>query len=300
MVIIRGAWRTAVTNVATDPAGLGGVMVVYLKTKHQTLAIANTYWPVKNALERESSNSLQNKYKRWMRSVNMHGEPIDFLRHYIEVRLDKQKSKGHPMILLGDFNAHWDGAGASYSDLPDWANDCCLKNEIAYLSIEHLVNLETYIRGNPSQIDHILTSDDAELVLKGFGCGTGAVWHLYKDHVPIWAEFNIARGGLRPMIGPKEKQPRVHVPLVTPNIYKEEDVIEYNKKMLVLLESLPECADDDQAGELLERICRDSVAIARAVKPPAKKNKFYHDGWSPIFFVLRAQLICMINIRRGL
>jgi hypothetical protein len=44
LVIIRGAWRTAVTNVTVDPAGLGGVMVVYLKTKHQTLAIANTYW----------------------------------------------------------------------------------------------------------------------------------------------------------------------------------------------------------------------------------------------------------------
>ena len=39
--------------MATDPACLGGVMVVYLKTKHQTLAIANTYWPVKNALEIE-------------------------------------------------------------------------------------------------------------------------------------------------------------------------------------------------------------------------------------------------------
>ena len=90
------------------------------------------------------------------------------------------------------------------------------------------------------------------------------------------------------MIGPKEKQPRVHVPLVTPNIYKEEDVAEYNTKMLALLESLPECAGDDQAGELLLRICRDSVSIARTVKPPAKKNKFYHDGWSPVFFVLRA------------
>ena len=44
-----------------------------------------------------------------MRSVNMQGEPIDFPRHYIEVRLDKQKSKGHPMILMSDFNAHWDG-----------------------------------------------------------------------------------------------------------------------------------------------------------------------------------------------
>ena len=75
------------------------------------------------------------------------------------------------------------------------------------------------------------------------------------------------------MIGPKEKQPRVHVPLVTPNIYKEEDVA-YNTKMLALLEALPECTGDDQAGQLLERICRDSVSIARAVKPPAKKTNF--------------------------
>ena len=34
--------------------------------------------------------------------------------------------------------------------------------------------------------------------------------------------------------------------------------------------------------------------------PLLKKNKFFHDGWSPIFITLRAQLICMINIRRGL
>jgi hypothetical protein len=40
LVIIRGAWRTAVTNVAVDPSELGGVMMVYLKTKHQTLTIA--------------------------------------------------------------------------------------------------------------------------------------------------------------------------------------------------------------------------------------------------------------------
>ena len=169
------------------------------------------------------------------------------------------------------------------------------------MTLEHLVNLDTFIRGGtPSQIDHILTSDDDELVLRGFGCGTGAVWHLYNDHVPLWAEFNIARGGLRPLVGPREKQPRQHTPLVTPNIYKEEDVEKFGEKMLELLTSLPECVDTAHAGELLEKICRESVTVARAVKPPIKKNKFYHDGWSPIFFVLRARMIYMINIRRGL
>ena len=75
-------------------------MVVYLKTKHQTLAIANTYWPVKTPTEKVNSNSLYNKYKRWMRSVNMNGKPIDYLRRHTEDRLDKQKLKGHPAILL--------------------------------------------------------------------------------------------------------------------------------------------------------------------------------------------------------
>ena len=42
----------------------------------------------------------------------MHGEPIDYLRRHTEDRLDKQKLKGHPTILMGDFNAHWDGEGS--------------------------------------------------------------------------------------------------------------------------------------------------------------------------------------------
>ena len=58
-----------------------------------------------------------------MRSVNMHGEPIDYLRRHTEDRLDKQKLKGHPAILMCDFNSHWDGKGASYHDLADWSID---------------------------------------------------------------------------------------------------------------------------------------------------------------------------------
>ena len=109
---------------------------------------------------------------------------------------------------MGDFNAHWDSIGATYNDLADWANDCCLKNEIAALSQLHEVNIETYIRGVPSQIDHILTSNEAALSMVGFGCATGAVWHRYKDHVPLWDEYNVVAGGLSPLMGPKEKQPR--------------------------------------------------------------------------------------------
>ena len=69
---------------------------------------------------------------------------------------------------------------------------------------------------------------------------------------------------------------------------------------MLMFERLPECTSDKHAGELLGKIRRETVTIVREVKPPLKNNKFFHDGWSPIFITLRAQLICMINIRRGL
>ena len=96
LVIIRGAWRTAVRNSATDRAGLGGLLIVYLKTKCSTLAIANTYWPTLPANAKDTSNALHNKYVRWMRSVNMTGNPIDYIRSAIEDKLDKNKERISP------------------------------------------------------------------------------------------------------------------------------------------------------------------------------------------------------------
>ena len=48
LVIVRQLWKKCVTNVWTDRAKLGGLMILYLKTANQkTLAIGNTYWPTK-------------------------------------------------------------------------------------------------------------------------------------------------------------------------------------------------------------------------------------------------------------
>ena len=138
---------------------------------------------------------------------------------------------------MGDFNAHWDGKEATYKDLEVWADECCLTNQIEFLSKANDINIETFIRGeHPSQIDDILTSNEEELALAGFGCATGAVWQRYKDHVPLWAEYRIASGGLSPLIGPKEKQSRKHIPLETPNIYKEEDIQEYEEQLIAMLD----------------------------------------------------------------
>ena len=67
----------------------------------------------------KQSNALHSKYVRWMKSVRMEGSPIEYIRGAIEEKLDKHKAKGIPTILMGDFNAHWDGSGATYHDLAD-------------------------------------------------------------------------------------------------------------------------------------------------------------------------------------
>ena len=96
--------------------------------------------------------------------------------------------------------------------------------------------LDTFIRGDPSQIDHILTSGKHlgganNLKLTGFGCATGAVWQLFRDHVPLWASYKIPTGGLPPI--QKEKgRVKKYAPETTPNIYKEEEVAEYERRML--------------------------------------------------------------------
>ena len=61
---------------------------------------------------------------------------------------------------------------------------------------------------------------------------------------------------------------------MTSNIYKKEDTLEYGEQMLKMIGVIPVCADDKQAGEQLEHICRRSVNIARIVKPSVKKNNF--------------------------
>ena len=152
------------------------MLVVYLKTKCKTISIVNTYWLTLSSDDEEDSNALQNKYIRLTKNVRMQGDPIDYIRGAIEEKLDKNKEKEIPTILMGDFNAHWDGKGVTYEDLAVWADRCCLINQIETLSKANDVNIENFIRGeHPSQIDHILTSNEEELALAGFGCATGAV-----------------------------------------------------------------------------------------------------------------------------
>ena len=70
--------------------------------------------------------------------------------------------------------------------------------------------------------------------------------------------------------------------------------------MLALLDSLPTTDLDTHAAKQLESICRGSVQVARKIKPKRKTNKYSCNGWSPIYVALRAQLIALVNIRRGL
>ena len=123
-------------------------------------------------------------------------------------------------------------------------------NEINDRLIDNHTTLDTFIRGDPSQIDHILTAEQHlgeanNLKLTGFGCATGAVWQIFRDHVPLWPSYKIQTGGIPP-IQKEKSRVKKYAPETTPNIYKEENVAEYEKRMLELLTSFP---TDDLEGQ---------------------------------------------------
>ena len=130
-------------------------MILYLKTaNYKQLAIGNTYWPTKPHTQDEApgqrpehvlNNSLWNKYVKWLRAAGSRETSITYLRRCMEMRFDKHMEKGFPAILMGDFNAHWDGVGATYSDLAEWAADCCWGNEINDRLTDNHTTLDTFI-----------------------------------------------------------------------------------------------------------------------------------------------------------
>jgi hypothetical protein len=91
----------------------------------------------------------------------------------------------------------------------------------------------------------------------------------------LWA------GAFALFLAPKEKQPKKHDPLSTPNIYKEEDVEEYSSQLLQLMDSLGPCGEDCDASDVLEKICRQSVNIARKVRPLLRKTSITMMGGAP-------------------
>ena len=131
--------------------------------------------------------------------------------------------------------------------------------------------------------------------------GSGSVWRESNDHTPLWASYSISSGGLPQQVD-RSMTKKKHSPLQTPSLVKPDDVKEFQDRVSAFSDENDPCEDPSMsaAEKFIENICRVSPIIARRVKPVRKKNKFSFDGWSPILVVLRAQLICMHNIRRGL
>ena len=96
LAIVRQLWKNCVTNVWTDRAKLGGLMILYLKTANQkVLAIGNNYWPTKpgtvKAVDNDPppvavNNSLWNKYAKWLSNLKERQDPITYLRECTETR----------------------------------------------------------------------------------------------------------------------------------------------------------------------------------------------------------------------
>ena len=159
------------------------------------------------------------------------------------------------------------------------------------------MELDTFIRGDvPSQIDHVLTNISNKIALSGFGCATAQVWQLFKDHVPIWAQYKIAGGGVSQLRG-VEPGFKKHTPLATSNVYKEEHIAEYGAVLSELVRQLDDTPATEEAGRQLEEICRRSVRTARKIVPRKKKNKYAFDR-AARRLILPARRLRMLSIGR--
>ena len=218
------------------------------------------------------------------------------------LKVNAYSEKGYPTILLGDLDDTWrdNERGGSHGHLKDWADSFGWSNQICELCDLHGIALNTYLRQR-TRIDHIMTACDSLLMLRSFGVGSSSVWREFNDHTPLWASYAISSGGVPPRIGPVLSK-RKHTPLQNPTLMKPDDVTKFQKLISSFFDvnNPGESPSLEVAEKFIENVCRISPILARRVRPPRHKNKFSFEGWSPILVVLRAQLICMHNIRRGL
>ena len=194
LVVVAPPWKTYVSDVWTDTLGLGGILLIKIKTRTSFLICANMYVPVRPVAE---GHPLWRRYEILLAARSFHEDPLSYLRRALMSKLSGYADKGYPVILMGDMNATWKNSdrGGCHSNLKDWAVSNGWNNQICDLCDKHGVALVTYLRQS-TWIDHIMTCCDSTLLLRYFGVGSGSVWRESNDHTPLWASYSISSGGL--------------------------------------------------------------------------------------------------------
>ena len=299
ITLLTPRWATRCIRVIDDPTHLGILFGVLLSGAHGPIQILGTYWPCPPASTDADSMGLHSKFQQWLHRLQIGLAPMDYVRGLVRGRVLRQlghTSADAPLpitVVLGDFNASWDGQCGPHKGLPSWASSTGLINPFAYVAHTSVASLAFLYSGlRPvGLIDHIFLSHSYPGLVSLSALDDGSIWSTVSDHRPV----------LLGLTSPGLQSRRLGRPLTRPTWPKTEvpslpSLLSQYKAQLTDMPA-PPVTDTASSSDYLLHVCVDSAAISATLSPTSKgKGKRWKNGWSPPMICLKANLEALWHI----
>ena len=225
--------------------------------------------------------------------------PMDYLRGLVRGRVLRHLSHitdkaPHPIsVVLGDFNASWNGLSGPHKGLPSWAATTGLLNPFSYVAHTSPRTFASFYSGlRPvGLIDNFFLSQSYPGLVSLTALDDGSFWSTISDHRPILLGLSLSAFQAR----------RLGRPLTRPNWPKTEVPSQPTllRQYQAQLEDRPAepISDPPSSARYLFQVCVDSTAVAASLAPASvSKGKRWKDGWSPPMMCLKANLEALWQI----
>ena len=299
IALLTPRWATRCIRVIEDPTHLGVLFGVLLSGLQGPIQILGTYWPCPPPSATDDHMGLHSKLQQWLHRLHINMAPMDYLRGLVRGRVLRHLSHitdtaPHPIsLVLGDFNASWNGLSGPHKGLSSWAATTGLLNPFAYAAHISPFSVASFYSGlRPvGLIDHIFLSQSYPGLVSLTALDDGSFWSTISDHRPI----------LLGLSSPALQVRRLGRPVTRPNWPKTEvpsqpPLLRQYQAQLVDRPLMP-ITDTSSSAEYLFQVCVDTAAIAASLSPPsANKGKRWKDGWSPPMMCLKANLEALWQI----
>ena len=169
--------------VQPDATGLGVAAAVDFVTSAFTLTVVLTYWTP----DTEGPFTLARRVHSYMAEEKISGTLIDFIQALCAQHVNRARSQGNYVLLMGDLNSCWNDKPqiGVYGSCQAWAAGLELTNPVkewADLN-NRLIITRPKSTGGGTFIDHILAGGSLFEVLDVVETETGAAF--LSDHLPL-------------------------------------------------------------------------------------------------------------------
>jgi hypothetical protein len=307
IIIISPEWANLWYITRAEQSGLGLIARVEFSTEDgQKIRVIGAYIPPRTA--KKGKGTLDARLRTYLSSIKWKGSPEDYLERVLGIWVSTGHSRGHFVILGGDFNAVIDRQGlGKQRNISNWVDDLNLVAPLTEILLPHAPNYQTHYSGidrNPSRIDHVFHSRSSS----GIKCSEVGVcddtFLADFDHRPVWIGIKLSKGIRTAGRGTPTKRP----PQLTLNLKNEEMMTTYNRLLHEFKERNPIPLDSTEAiPGLLSAFHLESIKAVKQIAGDTKARIHAKcqkarspckDGYSPTARVMQDALQCMIEISR--